>query len=95
MTQPPLDSRSIWATLAPEMPRISPTSRVERPSRRRSAAALRGRVERAHPLDHLAMSHRPDENLIDGMCEGGWQSSPFDRVMRGTVTSATYSGLTR
>ena len=33
------DSRSIWATLALEIPRISPTSRVERPARRSSAVA--------------------------------------------------------
>lgn len=34
-------SRSIWATLAPEIPRISPTSRVESPTRRSSAAVRR------------------------------------------------------
>ena len=35
------DSRSIWATRAPDIPRISPTSPVENPSRRRSADAWR------------------------------------------------------
>ena len=38
-------------------------------------------IERAHPLDHLAWSHRRGENHIDGRCEAGWQSSLGDGSM--------------
>ena len=33
-------------------------------------------VERSHPLDYLARSHRLGENDVDGMRESTWQSSP-------------------
>ena len=40
------------------------------------------RIERAHPLDYLARSHRIGDNHIDGKCEAALQSRAVSRLRR-------------
>ena len=88
-------SRSICATRAPEMPRISPASRVENPSRRRSPAARlvdRARSDRsASSVERCSTRRTTSEATTAGRSTSSTSSIPA--AARSSTSRWTASAL--